>query len=667
MSIDINGALAKRGLISAALEANWQPVKLHGRDGWAYPVYNAQGKPFMRNGQPARRWKSANGDAPKYLWDGGKPDGVRYYLMPDTVSAIMNSGIVYLASGEPDVLALRAAGIKNTLCWFDGETSVPPTFAADMKQLGVVTVYYYPDRDKTGMQAAAKLLAVCKDTGLLLNVCELPGELGSKTDLNALWMACEFNAALFAGTITTLDEVSETDLYLYGASANTAPLGAGGAVSLDATALYREWIGHIVDALGPPTQGRGRIKRWRCPLPHHKDEHPSFRITTDQNATFPWPVCTCGIQNNAERTWDIVAEAVNVDSWAEFKARKRGEGYTVDDDMPPPTPKQSDTTPTPLTSDIFEDSNTAISDLSLLLSGDKLPDVEPLVMPFNRLHQFGGFGHILMPKKLVFILGVSGGGKTNLAEQMENTLRLEGLDSIWWGPEWSPMEMQMRAVQRAGGASMERINLHTLWQIDKQNGAPDHANRGIPLGRATLEKTQEILRRMDTWQGKAHYIKENDLPPLALVEAIKKKVHDERAAGRKISTLWLDYFQLWTNAGGDTDAMAPERAMLHIKQLVNSLNLFGFVIVQPRKGDSEDTRDGEVLHHASAQGLSDQKCNLMLTLTPIFEADSEKKKDEAKVGIVKNSMGRTGSINVPVNWPRLLWVDSQESTANLGG
>jgi hypothetical protein len=107
--------LADRGIDSVATANGWQPHEVRGAHGWAYPVYNADGLPYKE-----RRWKAANGHKPKYLWLWEKPQKAKYYFLPGTFAEIVNQhGQCWLAGGEPDVLALNAAGHKNTICWLE--------------------------------------------------------------------------------------------------------------------------------------------------------------------------------------------------------------------------------------------------------------------------------------------------------------------------------------------------------------------------------------------------------------------------------------------------------------------------------------------------------------------------------------------------------------------
>jgi hypothetical protein len=147
---ELDAALKSRGLYDAAQLAKWAPRQVKERWGWSYPIYNVKAQPYEE-----MRWKSQDGQAPKYQWLPTKPERAKYYLLPGALSAIeQHGGSCYLAAGEPDVLAYWAAGIQNVFCWFDGETSVPDTLASDLAVMGVHLLIYAPDRDSTGMLSA---------------------------------------------------------------------------------------------------------------------------------------------------------------------------------------------------------------------------------------------------------------------------------------------------------------------------------------------------------------------------------------------------------------------------------------------------------------------------------------------------------------------------------
>lgn len=197
--------LQTRGIWQAAQDLDW---RISG-SGWRYPVYDADGKPYItRDGRSLYRFKNQDSNAtPKYAWEPKETDRPTYYEIPDAHKAIADAGgEVYLASGEPDVLAFCATGMRNVLCWF-GEQSVPATLASDLKARGVIAAYCYPDLDKTGTSWATKIATALQDSGIQLHVGQLSAELGDKGDINKLWQVCKFNADDFAARLVSLPEL----------------------------------------------------------------------------------------------------------------------------------------------------------------------------------------------------------------------------------------------------------------------------------------------------------------------------------------------------------------------------------------------------------------------------------------------------------------------------
>jgi len=179
--------LESRGIHSAALEAGWEPSG----NGWQYPVYGEDGEIITR------RWKAWDSDAsPKYRWIPDKPEGANYYILAGTLEAIRETSIVYIASGEPDVLAFRAAGIRNVICWF-GETALPKTLADDLERWGVLKTLTYPDTDNTGRKFAQKIVNALYGSKIEVNVLEWRDTKPDKTDINKIWIEADFEPSRF--------------------------------------------------------------------------------------------------------------------------------------------------------------------------------------------------------------------------------------------------------------------------------------------------------------------------------------------------------------------------------------------------------------------------------------------------------------------------------------
>jgi len=186
-TVETYDVLGQRGIKQAAVDfGNWKNETVNGAPGWSYPVFDRNG------GVVARRWKAAGSDHdPKYLWRGSK-NGQNYYILPLTIEAIKASdGVAYIASGEPDVLAYRAAGIANVLCWF-GEGQTPKTLADDLISFGVTRAVHYPDMDDTGRRAAASIAALLQGK-IEYQAYLLPASLGEKGDINKLWIDARFD------------------------------------------------------------------------------------------------------------------------------------------------------------------------------------------------------------------------------------------------------------------------------------------------------------------------------------------------------------------------------------------------------------------------------------------------------------------------------------------
>lgn len=147
-------------------------------NGWQYPAAGGT------------RWKNANSHAqPKYKWIGGKPESAEFYHGADLVQSIQqSSGALWLVSGEPDVWALRSAGINHAMSGFT-EASVRESLRELLYSLGVLIVYIAPDLDPAGQQWARKIATALNGSGIELDCRELPAALGSKADLGKAWQS----------------------------------------------------------------------------------------------------------------------------------------------------------------------------------------------------------------------------------------------------------------------------------------------------------------------------------------------------------------------------------------------------------------------------------------------------------------------------------------------
>ncbi len=190
--LTLSTTLQRRGIDTVAQAAGWKPLSPHGRPGYSYPVHF--------DGGTAQRWKALDGKKPKYTWLPSKPAGCKYYLPQgtDTLRAAVAAagGTLYIANGEPALLAYLAAGVQNVICWF-GEGQPPHSLAADLCQWGVQTVRYPVDKDAAGEKSALKVRSTLKDSSIAFYPLEWGDIVPHKGDANDAWIAAGFDARRF--------------------------------------------------------------------------------------------------------------------------------------------------------------------------------------------------------------------------------------------------------------------------------------------------------------------------------------------------------------------------------------------------------------------------------------------------------------------------------------
>lgn len=222
-------AYAQRGLLEIAEKAGVTGTNWHGKPGIVIPLYDEHGQRWaLPDGRPAQRWKNldSNGD-PKTTWGypdspkgQAKPDGCDiYFPLPQAIRGLVQaaSGVLYIACGEPDAWTLVAVGHTNVISFF-GEANIPTDLAERLTVWGVSEVRYFPDRDKTGQQAANKLAQRLLDSGIAVRIYTLPAEQDGKPikDINDLFCALGHDTARF---IQLLNDLPESGVEMAGSEA----------------------------------------------------------------------------------------------------------------------------------------------------------------------------------------------------------------------------------------------------------------------------------------------------------------------------------------------------------------------------------------------------------------------------------------------------------------
>src|SRR5690606_13286225 len=167
------------------------------------------------------------------------------------------------------------------------------------------------------------------------------------------------------------------------------------------------------------------------------------------------------------------------------------------------------------------------------------------------------------------------------AETIAESFNRQGYDQVWYGPEWSPYEMGLRALQRAGGLDTIHMAKGLMWDIQGQRGVPEAKRKGVPLTDNEREDSLRKLANMAAWPGKTYFLsrKANAMPLSDMLAVVRAIVLDRRAQGRKVVAFYFDYLQRARRQGRD-GAFWSEAVIDEIKALCEELSLIGFVIVQ---------------------------------------------------------------------------------------
>lgn len=660
MSLDIHDMLAQRGLLSICEKAQWERYLTQGKEGWTYPIFNLAGKPHSTR---QLRWRSATGDKPKYLWVNGQPDTAKYYYLGDIKQAIKQArGLLYIAFGDLDMLTFQAAGLDNVLSWF-GEGSVPPSLVEDLQLLGVDSLKLYPDCDKAGMSAAWKVWEMTDALALPCDIFRLPYEMSSKKDTNDLWVDCAFDPLKFRQALVDCPPIPVSELAIYNRTVTRSLQKPPDVFIHD---LWQQYISKVKELLGTPVLREGHVDRWLCPLPSHIEKHPSFRISYDK-VDFGWPTCSCGIQSDKD-AWQQVGAALGL-VWSDYLKQHT-----------PIVPMQGNLQAVPPDGvrpeidldEFYSIRSMALHDLSEELQGTRTLS-EPILMPFSSLHQFEGMCEVMWTGKLIFTLGVSGGGKTSFMETNLEKLLREGYDAVIFGPEWTGGEYAQRSIHRNGdiyhaGISNRELDFHKLALWEQANHIDPKKRKGTLLPDERVKGIVGLSRQLQNWPGEAYYLqKKRDTTFDMLLDMTAKIIEKKRQQGRRVPFLFWDYIDR-TPAFGKRDFEWLELVAEKLKTFCMDLDILGWVFAQPRKDDSQNVRDGKILDASSARNLSDNQCNLYLTLNLVYD-ESGKATNRGIINVVKNSTGKTGKVEVFTDLQHLAWIDSQviKQEINLNG
>ncbi len=307
----------------------------------------------------------------------------------------------------------------------------------------------------------------------------------------------------------------------------------------------------------------------------------------------------------------------------------------------------------------------ALNNLQAEVMESKPIAIKPMTNPYAFLHRHGGYGRILMPGKVMYIAGYSGGGKTIMTEHGVENLLKRGIASVLYSPEWidsQGVEYAARMVQRYSGPSYEAQMEHRLALAEKEAGA-------MKVSGHELEQLQPFslaLRRLREMPGKLCMLTKTGQSAQELCRNIERVCELEAECGVTIRAAFLDFAQLlWLENGKHDGRLWIESAINAFKDVCRSKNLVGFVTSQMRKDDAERARQNADLNANMMQWLSEQQANLVLMMTPMTDEHNEAKRDAhgnefLRMRIVKDSMrGPSGEFAVAWSPQRLCILDTQ--------
>ncbi len=617
--------LEDRGLWQSAQRAAWLP----NGTGWLYPVHRAE------DGTLIHRWKAYDSSAkPKYAWPDGKPDDCKYYLLPSAREAIQDTSSVYIASGEPDVLAFMAGGIPNTLCWF-GESNVPSSLAADLREMGVLTAYLFPDRDNTGRTAAIKVKHMLAGSGIQLLVYELPERLGDKGDINKLWLDVNCDIDDFVTALISCDSLDLSD----------DPVEQHQLEFDDFPPAFYEALDSAMHARGVKRYDNdGWSNLIRCIMTDHEhdDERPAGSWHLEKHI---FKCFKCAKSYLAKE----VGDRIGVD-WRDFVPKKRHPAR----DTSPTGHSLPEDVQKPLQQAIFSWRESTASVLEEIEGNVDSAVYEPLPMPFGELQAMGGFAYALPPRKMLAVVGDSGAGKTSLAESIVDHWRKKGFTGVMWGPEWSHTEYVYRAIQREGGPSLMQMIRHKAWHAGVKRGLPEEKRFGQRLNQEEYELAKTLATEIKNWPGQLYFIQKMGLQIEELLEKLDEAIAGAAVYGERVSFIVADYAQLFRSAGNNKANDRIDKALSDLKGFIVDRDLVGVVGSQVTKQDGRSAANGNTINQASMMNARSDYFNLALIINREMD-EAGHKSPNAVIRVAKNSLGKEGDIELQLREDRMRW------------
>ncbi len=231
-------------------------------------------------------------------------------------------------------------------------------------------------------------------------------------------------------------------------------------------------------------------------------------------------------------------------------------------------------------------------DLSKIIDDDDyVPDIPPIIFPFQCLHKLGGQARVTMPGKVIGFVGASGSGKTSALETLADAYVASDIPVWMWTPEWSPNEMAERVVQRYGGPTQDDLYLHMIDKYrEKVLHQPSNTDHRLPEDQRT--KAALAMRQVRSWASDVYFMENS----LMTIEEMSEVVAAARSIVKPFPRVLIcDYAQLLkANEVDEKDETTMYNMIQRFKGMCVYYSLIGIMATQTTKEDARrNIKQGE--------------------------------------------------------------------------
>lgn len=278
----------------------------------------------------------------------------------------------------------------------------------------------------------------------------------------------------------------------------------------------------------------------------------------------------------------------------------------------------------------------------------ELTDGVPLPVPFNMISQFEGQAALLEPGNVMCIGAPTGHAKTSLMEAfMDHWRRDRGVTGALWGPEFRPDFYVYKAIQRAGGPPANQVRWHKL----AMRGMTDRSG----LTKAEIELSEELDAQIRAWKGTLYFVDKMGITIHQVIENYKEAIDKN---GKPIGFAVLDYAQLVL---GEKSASTVESNLAEFKSFCVDYHAVGLVGSQLTKAGSSS---GGWIDLEDLRYMNGDYFNCIVTVCRQEDLQGKFLPD-AKMSVVKNSLGSCGRGTLLLHPKTMLWQDPIMQTINL--